>query len=550
MCGRASRTSANPESERLPSRVRQTFPAVAGDYRRSILPVLVILVLFGAGAYLFAGYVVTNDIIGLAYIALISLGAVFAVAIVNNWRTGVYCFLAWLLFEDLARKYLGNNMAIYFAKDALVALVYLSFFIAYRRRTVETIRPPFLAPMMLFVWFGILQVFNPGSATIVYGILGVKLFFTYIPMFWVGYALLNSELELRRFFNFNVLLILPICGLGIAQSIIGPGFLNPSNPADEIRELSTLYRTAPISGVTAYRASAVFVSHGRYGNFLEISWIIVLGFTGYLLLRQKRGRKIALITVSVVCAAALLATSRGVFMWCLVNAMAIAVAFIWGAPWRQGEVLKIFRSFQRMALGIVLALVLLFFIFPDALFSRLTIYSETLMPGSVASELQNRTWDYPLRNFLGAFNYERWPIGYGIGTSSLGTQYVAKFFPESSMWGLGVESGFGTLVVEMGLGGLVLWLIMGAAIVVSAWRIVRKLKGTPWFPIAFVIFWYAFILLFPITFTSMPAYQDFVLNTYLWLLLGILFRLPKLIPSAQFAAEAAPRPKNVYYRMR
>jgi hypothetical protein len=89
--------------------VRQTFPAVAGDYRCSILPVLVILVLFGAGAYLSAGYVVSNDIYGLAYIALISLGVVFAVAIINNWRTGVYFFLAWLLFEYLARKYLGNN---------------------------------------------------------------------------------------------------------------------------------------------------------------------------------------------------------------------------------------------------------------------------------------------------------------------------------------------------------------------------------------------------------------------------------------------------------
>src|SRR5437899_6647772 len=39
--------------------------------------------------------------------------------ILNNWRHGVYLFLAWLLFEDFARKFLGNNMAIYFAKDFL-----------------------------------------------------------------------------------------------------------------------------------------------------------------------------------------------------------------------------------------------------------------------------------------------------------------------------------------------------------------------------------------------------------------------------------------------
>ena len=31
---------------------------------------------------------------------------------------GVYLFLAWLLVEDLPRKFLGNDMRLYFAKDA------------------------------------------------------------------------------------------------------------------------------------------------------------------------------------------------------------------------------------------------------------------------------------------------------------------------------------------------------------------------------------------------------------------------------------------------
>jgi hypothetical protein len=76
-----------------------------------------------------------------------------------------------------------------------------------------------------------------------------------------------------------------------------------------------------------------------------------------------------------------------------------AVAFIWGAPWRQRGVLRVFRTLQRAALAIGLAIVPLFFVFPDALFARLAIYSETLTPRGSASELQTRTWDYPLRNF-------------------------------------------------------------------------------------------------------------------------------------------------------
>ena len=94
----------------------------------------------------------------------------------------------------------------------------------------------------------------------------------------------------------------------------------------------------------------------------------------------------------------------------------------------------------------------------------------------------------------------------------------------------------------MGIVGLILWLTMGVAIIISAWRVVRKLKGSPWFPLAFVIFWYAFLLLFPFTFGGIQPYEDFVMNAYLWLLLGILFRLPTIALSTEFAAVSTPVP--------
>ena len=196
-----------------------------------------------------------------------------------------------------------------------------------------------------------------------------------------------------------------------------------------------------------------------------------------------------------------------------------------------------FRGIQQTALSIGLGMVLLFYAFPDALLSRLSIYEETLMPNSPTSELMHRSWDYPVRNFLGAFNYDRWPYGYGIGTASLGTQYVARLLNAKPL-GVGVESGYGTLVVEMGICGLVLWIVMSLAITISAWKVVKKLKGSHWFPLSFVIFWYGLFLLFPQTFGGMQPYEDFLLNAYFWLLLGMLFRLPILALSAQFAANA------------
>src|SRR5467141_2809037 len=525
------------------------IPAQAGfkNFHRSPLAVMGFPVFFVVAAYKVAGYVLAADMTSLAFIVLALAGGVIVLVILNDWRNGLYFFLTWLLFEDFARKYLGNNMAICFAKDFLAAVVYLSFFLAYRRKEVTTFRPAFLMPLLLFVWFGVMQVFNPASTHLMYGVMGLKLFFYYVPLIFVGYALLNSEAELRRFFFVNMILALIIVSLGIAQAIIGHTFLNPQIIADDIRELSTLYRVSPISGLSMYRPTSVFASTGRFGNFLLVTWLLVFGFSGYLLLRHKRGRSFAFVVLALTVAALALCSSRGVVLWSSGSALVGSAAFIWGAPWRQREVLRVLRSVQRTALGIALGLVVLFATYPQALLSRVAFYTETLSPSSTASELQNRTWDYPLRNFLGAFSYDRWPYGYGIGTTSLGTQYVARIFHAKPPV-IGVESGFGALVVEMGIGGLILWFVMSFAILLSAWGVVKKLRGSPWFPLAFVIFWYAGLLLIPMTFTGMQPYQDFVLNAYFWLLLGILFRLPTLAVSAQFAAAAQLPPYMPWMR--
>jgi hypothetical protein len=499
-------------------------------------------------AYEFAQYVINDDMTGFAYAVLCLVGGAIVVAILNNWRNGVYFFLSWLLFEDFARKFLGNNMAIYFAKDFLLLVVLISFMAAFRRKEVTIFRPPFLMPLLIFIWFGGMQIFNPASTSIWYGLMGFKIFFYYVPLMIVGYALLNSEAELRRFFTINLVLVLIIVSLGIAQSIIGPGFLNPAVQAEELRLLSGLYRVSPITGLVAYRPTSVFVSAGRYSNFIMVAWILVLGFSGYLLLRHRKGRTLAFIAIPVTAAGAFLTSSRGSFLWGIINAAVTTAAFIWGAPWRHGETLRVFRSIQRVAIGIGLGIVLLFYAYPDALLSRLAVYQETLMPDSPTSEVTNRGWTYPVDNFLGAFNYERWPYGYGIGTTALGGQYVARFFNVKPPVA-GVESGYGTLVVEMGIGGLILWLIMSVAILFAAWKVVKKLKGSPWFPLGFVIFWYAFFLLFPATFGGIQSYEDFLLNAYFWLLLGLLFRLPTIALSAQFAANApATQPARRWIR--
>jgi hypothetical protein len=416
----------------------------------------------------------------------------------------------------------------------LVAVVYLAFYMKVRRNEEKMFRPPFMLPVWLFLWLGVAQIFNPGSTSVWFGLMGFKMFYYYIPLMFVGYSLINTEKEFRRFFTLNMLLSLVIISLGIAQSIIGPSFLNPATLQEDIALLSTLYRVSP-SGASVYRACAVFVSHGRYCDFLMVTLPLILGYSGYLLLRYRKGRWLAFLALAVTTGGAILSGSRGVFMWLFIDIIVVSVAFLWGAPWRQREVIRVLRTLMRIGIGTALAGVLLVVLFPDALGLRMALYSETLLPSSSTNELGGRVLDYPIQNFLGAFD-DRWPYGHGIGTSGNGIQYVARIFHVPSM-GLGVESGFGTLVLQMGIMGLILWLLMASAIVISAWKVVVRLRGSPYFPVGFVIFWYAFVLLFPAIYGGIQPYLDFVLNAYLWLMLGVLWRLPELqSPSAEQVA--------------
>jgi hypothetical protein len=512
--------------------------------RRGPLISLGLFVFAIVAAYEVSQYIINGDTFSLLLIGVAAVGCSLVVAILNDWRNGLYIFFAWLLFEDLVRKYLGNNMLIYFGKDLLVAVVYVSYLAAIRRKELRTFRPPFLMPLVVFIWFGVIQAFNPASTSLVFSVLGLKLYFYYVPLLFIGYSLLNSEAELRRFFLVNLGLAAVIAALGIAQAILGSTFLNPAQPAADIKNLSTLYRLAPLSGTIVYRPTSVFVSDGRFASYMLLAWILAFGFSGYLLLRSRRGRNLVFLTLAIVSAGVVFSGSRGALLYTGASLLICSAAFFWGAPWRQGEALRGVRTLQRTLLVGGLAFLLFLVAFPEALSSRFSFYSETLSLDSPDSELVHRVRDYPLQNFLLAFQYPRWPYGYGIGTASLGLQYVARILKVKSTIS-GVENGYGTLVVELGILGLILWIVWTLSLVLASWKIVKSLRGSPWFPLAVSISWFAVLLLFPLTFGGISPYQNFVLNAYLWLLVGILFRLPHIVLSRQPAGAGQSQSRTL-----
>ena len=489
-------------------------------------------------AYELGGKIAAGDLRTIEFAALGFTGCGAALAILRNWRTGFYFFFVWLLFEDLARKYMNNGLVLFFGKDILAAVTYVSLYVAIRRGREKTFRPPFLIPLAIFVWLGVIQIFNPNSPNILYGLLGFKVDFFYIPLIWVGYALIRSDEELRKFLVANSILAALIAGIGIIQALVGNSFLNPAVLNRNIAELGNLDKWTPLGGQRFNLPDSVFVSTGRFGEYLVVAFIVVAATVGYLLLSSRRGRKISFVAIAIVAVAILLSGNRGPLVYVAASALVLAVGSVWGMRRGRPESRLLWKALRRSAIVATLALAGVLVMFPDRAGTRIAFYTQTLMPGSSAYEGTWRGWGYPLENLELAFTAPHWILGNGIGVASLGRQYVAEVLhqPPPEIW---VEEGFGDLIVELGIIAPFLWLVWSAALLYFCWKVVLTLRGTRFLPLAMAIFWYALLLLVLLTWFGFSTYQNYINNAYLWILVGILFRLPDLRNQEMAAAPEA-----------
>ena len=446
----------------------------------------------------------------------------------TSWRSGTMLFFLWLLFEDLPRKFLGNNMLVYFGKDLLVALVYVSFLLDARARRERIPAFSFRVPLLAFVALGVVQVFNPASPSLLYGLLGLKVYFFYIPLVVIGYSLVRSESDLRAILLEFAIVAAIIALLGIVQGIVGLDFLNPTVLAPELEALGREVRRSSLSGALVPRATSIFVSEGRQGSFMMLAFLITFGGAAYFHVQRARGASIVFGASIITFVALMLHGSRAGFLLGLLSLGVLSStyvlsggtpdarhrlqAFVWATP--------------------ILACVLggaIYALFPSSVMARWALYAESLTPGSTTSELWWRLWEYPTLNFRGALESGHALLGQGIGTASLGVQYVQRLFGTAPP-PPPVESGYGTLLLELGILGPLLWVIWSGTLVYASWICVRKLRGTPLFPVAAAFTWFFMLLMFPLTYGALNAYQNYLYNAFFWVMVGMLHKLAADVP--------------------
>lgn len=483
------------------------------ETQRRVLPVTSV----GAALIitLYLGQAIAAENYGLLMI-LLTLGsaAFLGLFILRNWRIGVFAFFTWIVFEDLVRKYLGNNLVIYAVKDVVVLMTYISYFLGLRKQGREGFKNPLAVPLLLWFGWAVVEAFNPHVEHFLVPIVGLRMSFLYVPMLWLGYAFARDEPGLKRFLVLSLSLGGIAAVLGMVQAVVGLDFLNPEAPG--LR--TELIRQAPGVGLEVPRPVGTFADAGRFAQYLFVLIYVGLGLVSYLS-AERQGRRRGLwfwiwLCWGAIIAALFISGQRAAILWVILSALILGTLFIQG---KRGQARL---PIMRIAVGASAALALLSLLSVERVYAVYRFFVDTLSPTSPYSELFQRQYGwtgviYSLQSSL---------LGHGTGSNSLGQQYILE--PERQL--AAVEGGYSAVAWEWGLVGLVLWLWWSVVLMRESYRRVMLLRGTPFYWLGVSIGLYAFFILFPWFYVGMQVYQNYITQAFLWLLLGVLLRLPHL----------------------
>jgi hypothetical protein len=454
-------------------------------------------------------------------LAAVLISPAFLYLAVRYWRGAIFSVFVLIVIEGALRKWVfpGAQAQIYLLKDIIILCSYLGFLLYPPEERGVAGLTGLKALLLSAFLFGMVEVLNPNSPSILVGLIGLKAYFLYVPLAFILPFVFQSSDELFRFVKIYLVLAIPVALLGFLQIASGPDSL-----------INTYVSHSEDSGpVLAYFGHDGDVFVRTSGTFSYISgYTTFLGFIALLAIGYNMARgwrvwedKTTLAALTLVVGAMFTTGSRAP-----VFSLIVAIPVILGLG-LLGKALSP-KTTMRMFLLIPIIGVTSVWLSPAAL----QAFSDRAREGDL-SYVVDRT--FPISQAIDAL--ANGPLfGMGIGTA----QNAALNIMNSEWpWWLGAdllfEDEMARVIVELGVVGMFLIYLSRILIVIRGIRCMMSFADVKHKALSIVLIVHlslAFVL---------PVIINVTASFYYWISFGLILAMKRFEQNGR-AADAKRYP--------
>lgn len=430
------------------------------------------------------------------------LGAVLLVLVIvlgasQNWKLSIKTILVLVVVEGALRRWVFPQARdlIYFVKDFILIGSYIGFT---SRPRLLIDRFPLIKELTLVIAILCgLQAFNPSLGSPIVGLIGIRAYLLYIPLIWVVPHLFASGEELRKFLRRYLIILIPVCILGVFQYYAPPdSIINVYSP-DGTAAGASVGEFVRITGTFSY-----LVGHTSYLAFCFSLLVVLIAREQAFRWQLIYGLELILVAAnSFMSGARLIIIYEGLFITLYLLLLVFASSR------------NAFSSIKRLSVIMVITAIATIVYFQPAIqsFSDRATGSDSTEQRIVESITQ--VFDY------GTISLE----GYGTGATQSSVSTLRKLLSLPTGAELPPNEGeTGRVMIEIGLLGFILWYGLRIVILVSLYSTFSRLRNPFYKELCLAVF------LFHLINITGQLITNPTMLVYFWFLSGFIYLLPVL----------------------
>lgn len=414
----------------------------------------------------------------------------------GHWRRGVKGCLFYLPFAGVVSLYFYPSKLPLLFKDLFFLLPAYMGFLLVRKKIFH----PEILVSILSLFFGlvIIQLFNPNLLNLFIGLIGLKVWLFYIPLFFLAYHFIDSEERLVDLSKTLVKLALVPCIIGIVQAIfIYSGFEDyvyaiygkAAGPATQ------QFARLTIGSGFLVRIPSTFTFVAQYFNFT-----LCMIPLAYAISQDAKNRKFGKLALSIIIIASLLSGARSAFLF---------------VPFLLILIVGLHKGFH----GIVSSIIVLGVIF---LMVAAYLFGGIIPLWNHMGGLIIHYWNEVVVGLL-AKSIDLTLFGMGTGMNTGPARHAFTDINNLPEGYVGMENYYAKAVYELGVIGLILLLLLFYVLITKGYKIHKGIKDKKIH--AFSAGFLAYLVLMVVQSVKGWSLDLDPANVYFWFFAGILMKL-------------------------